>query len=67
MHVDGLGDCPNALLTWYFVSALHCIALRYIVLSVPFREIVRRFGPFWSIPFCEIARALLVMLTFSCC
>ena len=46
----GLGDRSNALLTWYFVSALRCIALRYTVSSVPFREIVRRFGPFRSVP-----------------
>ena len=26
---DGLGECPNALLTSYFVSALRCIAPRY--------------------------------------
>ena len=45
----GLGDRSNALLTWYFVSALRCIALRYTVSSVPFREIVRRFGPFREI------------------
>ena len=38
---DGLGDRSNALLTWYFVSALRCIALRYTVSSVPFSEIVR--------------------------
>jgi len=37
-------------LIWYCVSALRCIALRYTVLSVPFCEIVRRFGPFWSVP-----------------
>ena len=49
---DGLGDRSNALLTWYFVSALRCIALRYTVTvsSVPFPEIVRRFGPFRSVP-----------------
>ena len=52
----GLGDRSNALLTWYFVSALRCIALRYTVSSVPFREIVRRFGPFRSVPFREIVR-----------
>ena len=46
---DGLGDCSNALLTWYFVSALRCIALQYTVSSVPFREIVGRFGPFRSV------------------
>jgi len=27
-EIDGLRDRPNALLTWYFVSALLCIALR---------------------------------------
>ena len=53
---DGLGDRSNALLTWYFVSALCCIALQYTVSSVPFREIVRRFGPFRSVPFREIVR-----------
>ena len=48
---DGLGDRPNTLLTWYFVSALRCIALHtlYTVPSVPFHEIVRRFGPFRSV------------------
>ena len=46
---DGLGDRSNALLAWYFVSALRCIALRCTVSSVPFREIVRRFGPFRSV------------------
>jgi len=51
---DGLGDRPDALLTWYFVSALSCIALRYTVPSVPFREIVRCSGPFRSVPFREI-------------
>ena len=59
---DGLGDHPNALLTWYFVSALRCIALRYTVPSVPFREIVRRFGPFRSVPFREIVRPLSCMV-----
>ena len=54
---DGLGDRSNALLTRYFVSALRCIALRCTVSSVPFREIVRRFGPFRSVPFREIVRA----------
>jgi len=53
---DGLGECPNAFLTWYFVSTLRCIALRYTVPSVPFREIVRRFGPFQFVPFREIVR-----------
>jgi len=37
---DGLRVRPNALLTWYFVSSLCCIALQYTVQSVPFREIV---------------------------
>ena len=46
----GLGDRSNALLTRYFVSALRCIALGYTVSSVPFREIVRHFGPFRSVP-----------------
>jgi len=38
---DGLGDRSNALLTWYFVSALRCIALRYTVSvrSGPFRSV----------------------------
>ena len=45
---DGLGDRSNALLTWYFVSVLLCIAWRYTVLSVLFREIVRCFGPSWT-------------------
>ena len=40
-ELDGLGYRSNALLAWYFVSALRCIALRYTVSSVPFREIVR--------------------------
>ena len=52
----GLGDRSNALLTRYFVSALRCIALGYTVSSVPFREIVRHFGPFRSVPFREIVR-----------
>ena len=51
---DGLGDRSNALLTCYFVSALRCIALRCTVSSVPFREIVRRFGPFRSVPFRDV-------------
>ena len=57
---DGLGDRPNALLTWYFVSALSCIARRYTVPSVPFREIVRCSGPFRSIPFREIVRPAIL-------
>ena len=57
---DGLGDRPNALLTWYFVSALSCIARRYTVPSVPFREIVRCSGPFRSVPFREIVRPSLL-------
>ena len=48
---DGLGDRSNALLTWY--------SLRCTVSSVPFREIVRRFGPFRSVPFREIVRPFL--------
>ena len=51
---DSLGECPNALLTSYFVSTLRCIALRYTVPCVPFREIVRCSGPFRSVPFREI-------------
>ena len=47
---DGLGDRLNTLLAWYFVSALRFIALQCTVLSVPFREIVRRFGPVRSVP-----------------
>ena len=40
---DGLGECPTVLMTWYSVNTL-----RYTVPSVPFREIVRRFGPSWT-------------------